>query len=280
MSQQKNDIQEYSPRFINILESQDEIIEDLMKELELCKREMAQISGRGEKNQRKGEILKKEIVNNNIIGSIQKKMNYVVEMIDDLQSQNYKLEKDVSQIKEIKIDEGGNKYVQDLYVDLHKVKGEVEILRNDIRVKDEITKRVFDSIDDQDRKLNGAITNIYRQLEEYKNCNDKLREELGKLIDEKKELEKNFEKLKNERVNVSNSGSLSNNIHDEEDNEVRRLIEEQKWLIESLKKENELMTKKMNNMDNAFQHRVSKLRREKRSLKTLLKKHFNESPEI
>lgn len=262
----------YSPRFINILESQDEIIEELMKELEMCKKELVVKSG-GTK--RKGEILKKELLKEGIMSDIQKKMAFVMDMVDDLQNQNMKLEKDVEIVKHSIKDVDKIKRFEGILDEMIILKKEIEMLQEEIKVKEKFTKHINDELQRQEEKFESTISKINDELYQYHSENEFLKRKVN-------DLEKEKEILMNrlQSIEIYNETVLSKKILEYEkceNEDFKQLIEDQKKLIESLKKENEVIYDKMKNMDEAFQSKVGKLRKDKKNLKLLLKRHFNEN---
>uniref|UniRef100_A0A0N5BGI6 Leucine zipper transcription factor-like protein 1 n=1 Tax=Strongyloides papillosus TaxID=174720 RepID=A0A0N5BGI6_STREA len=261
-----------SPRFLNILESQDEIIEELMRELELCKKELVTKSG-GTK--RKGEILREEILRDGIMSDIQKKMAYVIDMVDDLQSQNIKLEKDVEIVKDNLKDVDKIKRFEGILDEMLFLKNEVKELQEEIKAKERQSKQINQELERQEQKFENTISKISNDLYEYRNENEFLKRKIN-------EMEREKELLLNrlQSIEVYNESIVKKKLQEYEDNtndDLKKLIDDQKVLIESLKKENEVIYDKMRNMDEAFQHKVGQLRKDKKNLKLLLKRHFDET---
>uniref|UniRef100_A0A0K0F016 Uncharacterized protein n=1 Tax=Strongyloides venezuelensis TaxID=75913 RepID=A0A0K0F016_STRVS len=261
-----------SPRFLNILESQDEIIEELMRELELCKKELVTKSG-GTK--RKGEILREEILREGIMSDIQKKMAYVIDMVDDLQSQNIKLEKDVEIVKDNLKDVDKIKRFEGILDEMLFLKNEVKELQEEIKAKERQSKQINQELERQEQKFENTISKISSEIYEYRNENEFLKRKINEMEREKELLLNRLQSIEvyNESIVKKKLQEYENNTNDD----LKKLIDDQKVLIESLKKENEVIYDKMRNMDEAFQHKVGQLRKDKKNLKLLLKRHFDET---
>uniref|UniRef100_A0AC35UI12 Leucine zipper transcription factor-like protein 1 n=1 Tax=Rhabditophanes sp. KR3021 TaxID=114890 RepID=A0AC35UI12_9BILA len=294
---------EFSPRVLEILQSQDELIEELSNELKICQ---DQIFKKSSGVKRKGEDLRTSIKSNDVMSGIQRKMEFVMDMVDELQLKSTVLEGDVKECLGMKNETDKIKKLEKTLLEMNEMRNEVKELHLQIIAKESHNKDVLDSlkkmedsnreqrryfedlVDDQKRDLKNKeekINTLEKELQYLKEQREKellqshsIERSVHELIEERVNLTKRLDTVENENKLLKQSHAVFEGKQSiDRPNETSDLISNLMKVIESVKVENEILNKKMENMNNAYQFRVTKLREERTNLKNLLKRYFDEA---